>query len=142
MSPPYLSSFSLSIGWKFSSSEETPGCIPDPHYNFKLLRELYFKADPDYKGRFTVPILWDVQHQTIVNNESSEIIRMLNSEFNELAEVPSLNLYPTELASQIDKVNGWVYDMLNNGVYKAGFATAQSECTHRCKLSISPLMFI
>lgn len=119
-------------GWKFSSSEETPGCIPDPYYGSKLLRDLYLRADPNYTGRFTVPILWDTKEQTIVNNESAEIIRMLNNEFNELAENPpfSGDLYPESLRSQIDKINQWVYDELNNGVYKAGFATAQSECTY------------
>lgn len=88
-----------------------------------------------------MPVLWDTQNQTIVNNESSEIIRMLNSEFNELAGVPLLNLCPAELVSQIDEINGWVYDMLNNGVYKAGFATAQDECTnnHERWLSLSCL---
>ena len=118
-------------GWKFSTAEETPGCIPDPHYNAKFIRELYFKADPGYAARFTVPVLWDTKTETIVNNESSEIIRMLNSEFNELATNPSLDLYPEAARAKIDEVNEWVYDMLNNGVYKSGFATAQAECTQR-----------
>lgn len=116
-------------GWKFSSPDETPGCIPDPHHHSQHLRDLYIRADPQYAARFTVPVLWDTQHQTIVNNESAEIVRMLNAEFNEFAENPSLNLYPAKHRAQIDDTNEWVYDMLNNGVYKAGFATSQTACT-------------
>lgn len=115
-------------GWKFSEPSETPGCIPDHLYHSKLLRELYFKADAQYSGRLTVPVLWDRKHETIVNNESAEIIRMLNGEFNEFAENPSLDLYPEKWRAQIDETNEWVFDMLNNGVYKAGFATAQGPC--------------
>ncbi len=126
-------------GWKFSKPEETPGCIPDPHYNVTYLRELYFKADPNYSGRFTVPVLWDTKHETIVNNESSEIIQMLNSEFNDFATNPNVDLNPEALRKSIDEVNGWVYDMLNNGVYKAGFATAQAECTMRDCLITPPI---
>lgn len=116
-------------GWKFSGPEETPGCIPDTLYNSSHIRDLYFKADPNYEGRFTVPVLWDKKNATIVNNESAEIIGILNSSFNEIAENPSLDLYPEELRESIDEVNSWVYDSLNNGVYKAGFATAQDQCT-------------
>jgi hypothetical protein len=72
-----------------------------------------------------VPVLWDKQRRTIVNNESSEIMRMFNSEFNHLAQNPQLDLYPQELRAQIDEVNAWVYDTINNGVYKCGFATKQ-----------------
>lgn len=117
------------VGWKFSSADETPGCIPDPFYNSKFIKELYFRANPDYSARFTVPVLWDTKTETIVNNESSEIIRMLNSEFNDFATNPGLDLYPEDLHTQIDATNEWVYDMLNNGVYKSGFATSQAECT-------------
>ena len=111
------------IGWKFTS--EKPGCSPDPLYNSAYLKDLYFKANPEYQGRFTVPVLWDKKHETIVNNESSEIIRMLNSEFNHLAKYPKLDLYPEELRGEIDALNSWIYDQINNGVYKSGFATAQ-----------------
>ena len=72
-----------------------------------------------------MPVLWDKQRRTIVNNESSEIMRMFNSEFNHLAQNPQLDLYPQELRAQIDEVNAWVYDTINNGVYKCGFATKQ-----------------
>lgn len=86
------------------------------------------KSDPSYKGRFTVPVLWDKKLSTIVNNESAEIIQMLNSSFNEFAENPSLNLRPQNLIKKIDDANQWIYDELNNGVYKAGFATTQDNC--------------
>jgi putative glutathione S-transferase len=115
-------------GWKFSTSEETPGCIPDPVYNSGFIRDLYLKADPNYSGRFTVPVLWDRKLETIVNNESAEIIRIFNEAFNELTENKSLDLYPEALRENIDEVNEWVYNGLNNGVYKAGFATVQEEC--------------
>ena len=75
-------------------------------------------------------MLWDKKQGTIVNNESSEIIRMLNSEFNAFAKNPSLDLYPEPLRKQIDEINGWVYDDINNGVYKAGFATKQDVCKY------------
>ncbi|KAJ3292443.1 S-glutathionyl-(chloro)hydroquinone reductase [Rhizoclosmatium sp. JEL0117] len=112
-------------GWHFSTPEETPGCIPDDVNNAKYIKEIYFKANAEYSGRFTVPVLWDKKEQTIVNNESSEIIRMLNSEFNDFATNPSLDLYPTAHAAEIDSINSWIYDQINNGVYKSGFATTQ-----------------
>ncbi|GAA5963296.1 hypothetical protein JCM8115_000966 [Rhodotorula mucilaginosa] len=99
----------------------------DPLFGSKFLRELYFRVDPDYSGRFTVPVLWDKQTNTIVNNESSEIIRMLNTEFNHLLpdEFANLDLYPENLRAEIDDQNDWVYNTVNNGVYKSGFATKQ-----------------
>jgi putative glutathione S-transferase len=112
-------------GWHFSTPEETPGCSVDPFHDAKFVRELYFKAEPDYSGRFTVPILWDTKHHTIVNNESSEIIRMLNSEFNAFATHPTLDLSPSALLPAIDEINAWIYNDINNGVYKSGFATKQ-----------------
>ena len=77
-------------------------------------------------GRYSVPVFWDKKTGTILNNESSEIIRFLNSEFNDLAKNPELDLYPELLRKEIDSVNGWVYDDINNGVYKCGFATQQA----------------
>ncbi|KAI8829808.1 glutathione S-transferase [Chytriomyces cf. hyalinus JEL632] len=112
-------------GWHFSSAEQTPGCIPDNLNNAKYIKEIYFKANPEYSGRFTVPVLWDTKEQTIVNNESSEIIRILNKEFNQFSSNPELDLYPTATAANIDATNEWIYDQINNGVYKSGFATTQ-----------------
>lgn len=121
---------SLSPGWHFDKSEEPfPGCTRDPVFDADFLRELYLKSDPSYKGRATVPVLWDKKLSTIVNNESADIIQMLNSDFNEFAENPSLNLRPQSLVEKIDQANEWIYDGLNNGVYKAGFATTQENCT-------------
>ncbi|ORY94173.1 glutathione S-transferase [Syncephalastrum racemosum] len=114
-------------GWKFSTSEECPGAIPDNVNNAQYLRELYFKANPDYEGRFTVPVLWDKKKNTIVSNESSEIIRMFNSAFNKYLpeDKKVVDFYPEKLRKDIDELNEWVYDTVNNGVYKSGFATSQ-----------------
>lgn len=117
------------LGWHFDKSEEPfPGCTRDPVLDADFLRELYLKSDPSYKARFTVPVLWDKKLSTIVNNESADIVQMLNSSFNEFAEHPSLNLRPQDLIERIDSANQWIYDGLNNGVYKAGFATSQESC--------------
>lgn len=101
-----------------------PGSIPDPLFNITYVHELYTRADPHYAGRATVPVLWDKQHATIVNNESSEIIRMFNSAFDAFGDA-SVDFYPIELRSQIEILNAQIYDNLNNGVYRAGFATTQ-----------------
>ncbi len=111
----------LDEGWTF---EPGPGVVPDPVMAAKRLYELYALADPRYTGRVTVPVLWDLQERTIVNNESSEIIRMLNAAFDDLGAAPA-DFYPEDLRDEIDAVNARVYDTLNNGVYKAGFATTQ-----------------
>ncbi len=83
------------------------------------------RAEPKCNGRATVPVLWDKQEQTIVNNESSEIIRMFNSAFNEFADNPELDLYPQSFQAEIDAINASIYEHINNGVYKCGFATTQ-----------------
>lgn len=117
-------------GWRFATKEETteaPDATPEPFYGFQRIKELYFKANPDYEGRFTVPVLWDKKLETIVNNESSEIIRILNTQFNDLIEdkYAKVDIYPENLRSKIDELNDWIYPTINNGVYKSGFATKQ-----------------
>ena len=106
----------LKDGWEIDI--ESP--IPDLRY----LHQVYTLANPEYTGRVTVPVLWDNKHQTIVNNESSEIIRMLNTEFDEFSEVTT-NYYPAKLHQEIDQINDYIYSNINNGVYKVGFATTQ-----------------
>ncbi|MDX1481251.1 MAG: glutathione S-transferase family protein [Woeseiaceae bacterium] len=108
-------------GWTF---RERDGVVPDPLYAADYLYEIYQKADPNFTGRVTVPVVWDKKNETIVNNESAEIIRMLNSAFDEAGALPG-DYYPEELRSEIDDVNDRVYHTLNNGVYKCGFATRQ-----------------
>ncbi|KAI8374680.1 glutathione S-transferase [Radiomyces spectabilis] len=117
----------LDKGWKFSSSEECPGAIPDNINHASYLRDLYFKVNPNYEGRFTVPVLWDKKLNTIVNNESSEIIRMFNTAFNKFLseDKKALTFYPEDLQKDIDEINDWIYNDINNGVYKSGFATTQ-----------------
>ena len=112
--------------WRFGGqSDSLPGTDADPLFTSEYLYEIYLQAKPDYTGQITVPVLWDKQRNTIVNNESSEIIRMLNDGFGQLAE-HDIDLYPGELQRQIDDVNDRLYDRFNNGVYRAGFATTQS----------------
>ena len=109
-------------GWTFADG---PGVVPDPLHDARFLHQVYTAARPDYSGRVTVPVLWDKQRGTIVNNESSEIIRMLTRAFDAVGATPG-DFYPEELRDEIDAVNDRVYDGCNNGVYKAGFATSQS----------------
>lgn len=114
-------------GWELNN--DFPDGQADPLYGFDKLYQLYLKADPDYSGRVTVPILWDKQQQTIVSNESADIIRMLNSEFNafiEDADARRADYYPEDLRNTINYWNERVYERINNGVYKAGFATSQT----------------
>ncbi|KAJ5811656.1 Glutathione S-transferase/chloride channel C-terminal [Penicillium riverlandense] len=118
-------------GWRFATSDEKlPGknTIPDPlHPQFTHLREIYFSNDPEYKGRFTVPVLYDKKNKLIVSNESAEIIRMLYYEFDDLLpeQYKKVDLFPKALRSEIDATNEWIYNDVNNGVYKSGFATTQ-----------------
>ena len=109
-------------GWTF---DEGPGVIPDPLFGAKELREFYAKARPDFSGRVTVPVLWDRERNTIVNNESSEIIRMFNSAFDGVGAADG-DYYPEHLRSEIDDLNARIYPKVNNGVYRAGFATSQA----------------
>ncbi len=111
--------------WRFGGqSDDLPGSEADPLYQHDYVYRLYLQANPQYTGQITVPILWDKQTQTIVNNESSEIIRMFNDGFGSLAK-NHIDLYPQHLRAEIDAVNERLYDGFNNGVYRAGFATTQ-----------------
>jgi putative glutathione S-transferase len=109
-------------GWEFS--EDYAAATKDHLYDFNLLREVYLKADPSITTSVTVPILFDKKTETIVNNESSEIIRMFNSSFNSLTGNDD-DYYPSDLQSEIDELNDLIYDSINNGVYKTGFAKTQ-----------------
>lgn len=109
-------------GWTFAPG---PGVIADPVGQARYLYEVYLRAAPDYSGRVTVPVLWDLQRATIVSNESADIIRMLNSAFDSIATKDG-DYSPTALLSEIDAINAFTYDAVNNGVYKAGFATDQT----------------
>jgi len=108
-------------GWRFG---ETPGATRDAVNGATYLHEIYTRADPHYTGRATVPALWDGERRTIVNNESADLLRMFNSGFGALTDA-SLDLYPADLRAGIDALNDEVYPSLNNGVYRAGFATTQ-----------------
>jgi len=109
--------------WKFDNS--FPGATPDHINHCEYMHEVYTRAAPHYSGIVTVPVLWDKQGQTIVNNESSEIIRMLNSAFNAFTDVTT-DYYPEALRAEIESINKFVYDNVNNGVYRCGFASTQA----------------
>jgi len=108
-------------GWAFRRGD---GHGPDLAEGFAFLAEAYTTTDPDWEGRVTVPVVWDTETGRIVNNESADVIRMLNSEFDAWGD-PSVDLYPEDLRERIDEVNDLVYRNVNNGVYRAGFATTQ-----------------
>jgi putative glutathione S-transferase len=108
-------------GWTFN---EGPGVIADPAFGARRLYEIYLRSDPAYTGRVSVPVLWDKQRNVIVSNESSEIIRMFNSAFDAVGAAPG-DFYPADLRETIDSLNARIYDTVNNGVYKSGFATSQ-----------------
>ena len=116
-------------GWRFG---DFPGADRDTLNGAAYLHEIYTKADPRFCGRATVPVLWDKHRRTIVNNESSDILRMLNTAFKDLAgEAP--DLYPADLAPAIDAYNDGIYQTLNNGVYRAGFAKTQAAYAEAAK---------
>ena len=108
-------------GWTFDEGDDV---IPDAVNHKARLHEVYTEADPEYSGRVTVPVLWDKQRSTIVSNESSEIIRMFNSAFDDIGATPG-DYYPEPLRDEIDALNDFIYPKINNGVYRAGFATTQ-----------------
>ena len=107
-------------GWRFDPEH------PDPVNGWRFLSEAYTTSDPSFDARVTVPVLWDTETKRIVNNESSEVIEMLNSEFDAIADHPELDLYPGDLKSEIDDLNAFVYAGINDGVYKSGFAATQT----------------
>ncbi|WP_339843570.1 glutathione S-transferase family protein [uncultured Halopseudomonas sp.] len=113
----------LEKGWTYDP--------PEPLYGYECHHQLYTRARPDFTGRVTVPVLWDTREETIVNNESSDIIRIFNSAFDDLTGNTE-DFYPRNLREEIDSVNGRVYDQINNGVYKTGFATSQSVYEDEC----------
>ncbi|HEY0274654.1 MAG TPA: glutathione S-transferase C-terminal domain-containing protein [Paenirhodobacter sp.] len=108
-------------GWRFG---DYPGSDRDDLNGATYMHEIYTKSDPHYTGRATVPVLWDKRRKTIVNNESADILRMLNSGFGDLAR-GDVDLYPVDLRPQIDALNNQIYPTLNNGVYRTGFAITQ-----------------
>ncbi|VDC04440.1 unnamed protein product [Peniophora sp. CBMAI 1063] len=115
-----------SHGWPFASVDSFPGADTDPLFESEHIKDVYLHVDPNYGGRFTVPVLFDKKRDIIVNNESSEIIRMFNTAFNHLlpADKASVDLYPENLRAEIDQLNACVYNDINNGVYKSGLATS------------------
>lgn len=130
--------------WCFSTSQSDCAHTTGPFLGkFFTLKEVYEHVEPSYQGRYTVPVLFDTKLNKIVNNESSEIIRMLNSEFNqELAQNKDLDLYPEKLRKDIDQINEWVYDQVNNGVYKTGFATSQEACERKLFVFLCQYFFV
>jgi putative glutathione S-transferase len=108
-------------GWRFG---DFPGCGEDPFADTRFLHQIYTRADPRYTGRATVPVLWDRERRTIVNNESADILRMLNRAFDAFGDA-GVDLYPPGLRAEIDALNPVLYESLNNGVYRAGFASSQ-----------------
>jgi len=128
--------------WRFGGDKDSlSGTEADPYYGTEYLYEIYLRARSDYTGQVTVPVLWDKKRETIVNNESAEIIRMFNSGFGELAD-NRLDLYPENLRDQIDSINKRLYDRFNNGVYRAGFATTQIAYEKAVKDVFDSLDFI
>jgi putative glutathione S-transferase len=115
-------------GWRFG---DYPGADRDTLNRATWMHEIYTKADPHYSGRATVPVLWDKQAGTIVNNESADIVRMLDSGFGTLAS-DAWDLYPQDLRAEIDALNDAIYPSVNNGVYRSGFATTQESYTEAC----------
>ncbi len=116
-------------GWRFGGY---PGAEADPLFGASYLHEIYTRADPHFTGRATVPVLWDMERDVLVNNESADILRMFDTAFEHI--VPSdLRLYPEDLADEIDALNPRIYNQLNNGVYKAGFASTQDAYDEAAK---------
>lgn len=124
--------------WAFGNY---PGADQEPFYDYHYVHQLYSHSDSDYTGQVTIPVLWDKKQQTIVNNESADIIRMLNNGFGELAD-NTIDLYPDSLQAEIDRINNYLYDRFNNGVYQAGFATNQSAYEEAVEKVFNSLAFL
>ena len=131
-------------GWRFpASNDEYPGSTVDHLFHSKFLSEVYFRSDSNYKGKYSVPVLWDKVTGQIVNNESEDIMRMLNHAFDEYLPEDDpkrkINFYPEEWRDQINEVNSWMMPNLNNGVYKAGFASTQEDYDTNCRIVFDTL---
>lgn len=122
-------------GWAF---REGSGCCEDPVNHFKFLSEAYLASEPGYKGRVTVPVLWDKQTKRIVNNSEDDICRMFNAAFNTPDSDP-VDLFPADIQEEQEKLSEFIYDNVNNGVYKAGFATSQSAYEKACEALFAAL---
>lgn len=123
----------IAVSTVYPDSDGGIWTLSTPELGCHTVPELYRLAQPGYQGRSTVPILWDEQTQTIVNNESAEIIEMLNGEFNQYARHPEVELYPSALQGEIDRWNEQIYHTVNNGVYRCGFAQSQSAYEQACQ---------
>ena len=119
-------------GWAFRAG---PGCSPDPVNGFRFLSEAYTATDPGFRGRASVPVLWDKQTRRIVSNSDDDLLRMFGHGFDAVAGNPGLDLYPAEHRAEIDALNARLYETVNNGVYRAGFATTQAAY----EVAVSPL---
>ena len=131
-------------GWRFpATDDEYPGSTVDHIFHSHFLHDLYFKSNPEYKGKYSVPVLWDKKTNQIVNNESEDIMRMLNHAFDdylpEADDKRTLDTYPPELRGKIDEVNSWMMPNLNTGVYKAGFANTQEDYEKNCRIVFETL---
>jgi putative glutathione S-transferase len=126
-----------SRGWSFE--QNVPDATGDRVGGRSLLREVYLASAPDYEGAITVPVLWDRKSEIVVNNESSEIIRMLNGEFDDVAGYPDFDLYPEPLRAEIDALNEWIYPEINNGVYRCGFARNQEAYSRAVRILFAAL---
>ncbi len=128
-------------GWTYERNARFPECTPDEVNGFHYLHEAYAAAEPGYTGKVTVPTLWDKKTRKIVNNESSEIIRMLNSAFRGVAG-NDLDFYPVELRAEIDALNARIYETVNNGVYRCGFAKSQGAYDESYRALFETLDFL
>lgn len=131
-------------GWRFpATDEEYPGSTVDHLFHSKFLSEVYFRSDAKYEGKYSVPVLWDKETSQIVNNESEDIMRMLNHAFDDFLPKDDpkrkLDFYPEELREDINEVNSWMMPNLNNGVYKAGFARTQDDYDKNCRIVFKTL---